>query len=118
MKWIALILLVAAPEVTERDAQDAAKQVGAMAGVEEKMVLRLLTEGCSEIKSCADGCAKPLSAWANDRNDANLRSCPGFKGDAESWLRARLKAFYDRAAPKLTGVARKRFDRDRERLKL
>ncbi len=118
MKWIALIFLLAQPEVSERDAREAAKQVGAMVGVDEKMVLQLLVQGCSEIKSCAVVCEKALSAWANGRGDDKLRSCPGFKGDATTWLRDRLKAFYDRAAPKLTGVERKQFDRSRERLKL
>ena len=118
MKWIVLILLLTAPEVSERDAREAAKQVGAMVGVDEKMVMQLLVQGCSEIKSCADGCEKALSDWANGRGDAKLRSCSGFKGDATTWLKDRLKAFYDRAAPRLTGVDRKQFDRHRERLKI
>ena len=118
MKWIALVFLLAAPEVSERDAQEALKQVGAMVGVDDKMVLQLLVQGCSEIKSCADGCAKPLSDWANGRGDDKLRACTAFKGEATAWLRDRLKSFYDRVAPKLTGVQRKQFDRARERLKL
>lgn len=115
---------------SSQDAKDAMMTLSAAESVDAADVWRILYQGCSEIKRCADGCAKELSMCADGKTDeAQCATLQAYcsrdarksaeKGVAgKAWFAVHLTQFLDDVRPKVAEADRARFDAARAKLKL
>ncbi len=96
-----------------KEVLDGIKTCHAAVNVPDDFVFPLLAQGCSEIPSCARGCAEPLAAWANRAPVGFLKDCSGFpvapasrggpsgtvKERTDRWFLQRLAGFVQAAQP-------------------
>jgi hypothetical protein len=119
------------PEPSDKDVHDALKGLRAVASVSGDLQWPFLLAWCSEIPSCAQGCARELSAYRHQLDAPILmRACSGVddyvgsaKGAAagarvDTFLRNRMHDFCARVRIKLTASEQQDLDALQAKLKL
>jgi hypothetical protein len=119
--FVASVAVADEPAVPPKDAAEFMKVLNAIGGADARMKAALMTEGCAEIASCAAGCSKPMSGFANGKPE-KLLDCPAFKAfagnatgadlgaRATTWTHERLVDFGARARAAIDAKNMNRYD--------
>jgi hypothetical protein len=135
LRLAALILLLLPLSACGPSADDARKSLILMEAVETaplEIRTRLLFKGCSELRTCAQGCKRAFASSADANADSAeratlLASCnddyrkrreAGEKLSAEAWLEQHWHTYLDAAREHIAEADRAAFDAARAKAKL